>query len=122
PLPATSVPPSHGAALPERPDGTALAAPRGRMSLGDSTRVLVTSSRMPFAVDEIRKLGEAGHEVFAADTFPYAPGSHSKYVEDGIVTPSPSEEPEAYVDAVERIVASYGIELVIPCFEEVFYL
>ena len=32
-------------------------------------RALITGARMFFAVDQIRKLGDAGHEVFAADTF-----------------------------------------------------
>lgn len=77
---------------------------------------------MPFAVDEIRKLGEAGREVFAADTFAQAPGSHSKHVVAGLVAPSPSKEPAAYVAALERFVQEYGIEQLVPCFEEVFYI
>ena len=43
-------------------------------------RVLVTSSRMPFALDAIRKLGERGHEVFACDSYEASPGSHSNYL------------------------------------------
>ena len=43
-------------------------------------RILVTSSRMPFALDLIRKLGKEGHAVFATDTFRTAPGSHSKFL------------------------------------------
>ena len=39
-------------------------------------RLLITSSRMPFALDAIRKLGERGHEVFAADSYAASPGSH----------------------------------------------
>jgi hypothetical protein len=85
-------------------------------------RVLVTSSRMPFAVDEIRKLGEAGREVFASDTFPHAPGNHSRYVVAGLVAPSPSREPTAYVDALAGFVQDHGIEQLVPCFEEVFYI
>jgi len=77
---------------------------------------------MPFAVDEIRKLGEAGREVYAADTFAYAPGSHSKHVVAGLVTPSPSKQPAEYVAALEGFVDAYGIEQLVPCFEEVFYI
>ena len=40
-------------------------------------RILVTSARMPFALALIRRLGEAGHEVFASDTYGAAPGNHS---------------------------------------------
>lgn len=83
---------------------------------------MITSSRMPFAVDEIRKLGEAGHEVFAADTFAQAPGSHSRHVIAGLVAPSPREQPGEYVAAIERFVEEHAIEQVMPCFEEVFYL
>jgi hypothetical protein len=32
-------------------------------------RLLITSSRMPFALDAIRNLGERGHEVFACDSY-----------------------------------------------------
>lgn len=77
---------------------------------------------MPFAVDEIRKLGEAGHEVFAADTFAQAPGSHSKHVAAGLVSPSPREQPGEYVAAIERFVEEHAIDQLVPCFEEVFYL
>jgi hypothetical protein len=88
----------------------------------DSKRVLITSSRMPHAVDEIRKLGEAGHEVFAADTFAYSPGSHSKHVAAGLVTPSPRDQPGEYVETIERFVEEHAIDQLVPCFEEVFYL
>jgi hypothetical protein len=31
-------------------------------------KILITSSRMPFALDMIRKLAERGHEVWASDS------------------------------------------------------
>jgi hypothetical protein len=92
------------------------------MPMIDPRRLLITSSRMPYAVDEIRKLGEAGHEVFAADTFAFAPGSHSKHVVEGLVAPSPRDQPSAYVEAIERFVEEHHIDQLVPCFEEVFYL
>ena len=85
-------------------------------------RVLVTSSRMPFALDVIRKLGERGHEVFATDSYSASPGSHSKYLTAHFTTASPSGDPEAFAADVERIASENGIELVLPMFEEVFYL
>ena len=45
-----------------------------------SKNILVTSSRMPFALDEIRKFGRRGHAVYASDTFSTSPGSHSQFV------------------------------------------
>jgi len=84
--------------------------------------VLVTSSRMPFALDEIRKLGRAGHRVHAADTFYSAPGSHSRYVAAHFEVTPPEKDARRYADEIGDIVRRYAIELVVPCFEEVFYL
>jgi hypothetical protein len=41
-------------------------------------KILVTTARMPFAIGLIRRLGEAGHEVLASDTYAAAPGTHSR--------------------------------------------
>ena len=58
--------------------------------------VLVTTSRMPFSIEAIRRFGAAGHRVFATDTFRSAPGSHSKYVAQAFLVPSPRFQTEAY--------------------------
>jgi len=73
-------------------------------------------------IDEIRKLGRQGHTVVAADTFPSAPGNHSKYASRACLTPSPRHEPARYVSEVASIVAAEGIDLIVPSFEEVFYM
>lgn len=85
-------------------------------------RVLVTGSRMFFAIDEIRKLGDAGHTVFAADTFRTAPGLHSRDVTERLLVPPPATEPLAFVGAVRDLVREHQIDLVLPQFEEGFYL
>ena len=85
-------------------------------------RILITSSRMPFALDAIRKLGERGHEVWASDSYESAPGSHSRYLEGQLVTASPSEQTEQFVDDIEAAAREHRIELVLPMFEEAFYL
>jgi predicted ATP-grasp superfamily ATP-dependent carboligase len=85
-------------------------------------RVLITGSRMPFALAMIRKLAEEGHEVLASDAYDFAPGSHSRYVAERFVTPSPRDETKAFVDEVERIAAEREIDVVVPAFESVFYL
>jgi hypothetical protein len=82
----------------------------------------VTSSRMPFALDVIRKVGERGHEVFACDSYEASPGSHSRYLAGHFTTASASEDPQQFASDVERIADVNEIELVIPMFEEVFYL
>jgi hypothetical protein len=85
-------------------------------------RVLITSSRMPFALDAIRKLGETGHEVYACDSYAASPGSHSRYLTDHFATASASADPEQFASDVERIAGVNQIDVVVPMFEEVFYL
>ncbi|MFO0613253.1 MAG: hypothetical protein U0414_11715 [Polyangiaceae bacterium] len=85
-------------------------------------RILVTSSRMPAAIDEIRKLGRAGHAILSADTFAGAPGAHSRYVERALTVASPRYEPRAFVEDVKAIIEEQAIDLVVPCFEEALYL
>lgn len=77
---------------------------------------------MPFALDAIRKLGERGHEVFACDSYAAAPGSHSRYLAGHFTTASASDDPEAFVADVARFAAEREVELLVPMFEEVFYL
>jgi hypothetical protein len=77
---------------------------------------------MPFAILMVRKLADAGHEVYASDDFKGAAGGHSKYVRERFVTASPRDATEQFVGDVERIAAEHGIDVVVPAFEEVFYL
>jgi glutathione synthase/RimK-type ligase-like ATP-grasp enzyme len=85
-------------------------------------RVLVTSSRLPAAIEEIRKLGRTGHEVLASDTFASSPGSHSKHVKERFVTASPTFDTAKFLDDIEAIVAAHPVDLLMPAFEEVYYL
>lgn len=85
-------------------------------------RFLVTSSRMPTAIDEIRKLGQQGHTVIASDTIPTAPGSHSRYASRSKVTASPRHDTLQFIEDVARILREERIDVVLPAFEEVFYL
>lgn len=84
--------------------------------------VLVTTSRMPFAVDEIHKLGETGNVVTAADTFAAAPGGHSRFATRHVEVPAPTQATEAFVAAVAELIERYEIDWLLPAFEEVFYL
>jgi hypothetical protein len=85
-------------------------------------RLLITSTRMPFALDAIRKLAERGHEVFACDSYAASPGSHSKYLAGHFTTAFPSADPDGFAGDVERIARENEIEIVLPMFEEAFYL
>jgi predicted ATP-grasp superfamily ATP-dependent carboligase len=84
--------------------------------------VLVTSSRFPHALSEIRSFGEQGHRVYAADTYGGAPGSHSRFVAERFVTTSPTFEPDRYADEIAEVVRTRDVDLVVPAFEEALYL
>jgi hypothetical protein len=85
-------------------------------------KALITSSRMPFALGMVRQLADAGHEVYAADDYERSPGSHSKYLAGHFVYPSARNDTEAFIDALERIIDEAGIDVVVPAFEEAFFV
>ncbi|MBP1326604.1 glutathione synthase/RimK-type ligase-like ATP-grasp enzyme [Leucobacter exalbidus] len=92
------------------------------MGRGIILRVLVTSSRNTFALDIIRKLGSTGHTVVASDTYAGAIGSHSKYLEAHAVTASPRFKTDQFIADISELVTKHNIDLIIPSFEEAFYL
>ncbi|MGE5635600.1 MAG: hypothetical protein ACM3UV_01480 [Nocardioidaceae bacterium] len=85
-------------------------------------RVLVTTSRMPFGLGLIRRLAEAGNEVLASDSYEVAPGSHSRYVSRRFVTAPARSDPAAFCADVERIAREQAVDVIVPTWEDVFYL
>lgn len=85
-------------------------------------RILITTSRLPFALGLIRKLASVGHEVHTSDAFAVAPGSHSKWLSGHTTTAPPATESEQFIADVDRYVADHEIERIVPAFEEAFYL
>lgn len=60
--------------------------------------------------------------MFAADTFYSAPGSHSRYVAARYEVVPPEENVDGYIVEIDELVRRWEIHLIVPCFEEVFYL
>lgn len=85
-------------------------------------RALVTGSRLPFAIEQIRKLGRMGREVYASDALWSAPGNHSRFAAGALVTAAPRHAPEQFVRDVVTHLREHPTDRVIPSFEEVFYL
>jgi predicted ATP-grasp superfamily ATP-dependent carboligase len=77
---------------------------------------------MPFALALIRRLADAGHTVYASDTYDAAPGSHSRLLAGHFVTAAPRTDPQAFAADVERIAGEQSIDLVVPSWEDAFYL
>ena len=85
-------------------------------------QLLITSSRMPYAVREIRAFARHGHVVHAADTFRFAPGNGSRHVTEAHETVAPCDDARGYHNQIAMLVDRYALDLVVPSFEEVFYL
>ncbi|MAI79157.1 MAG: ATP-grasp domain-containing protein [Deltaproteobacteria bacterium] len=85
-------------------------------------KILLTSVRLPHALGVIRALGRAGHEVYATDTFRTSPGLNSKYVKQAFITESPVFETLRFIEQLEEIIKEHKIDMLLPCFEEVFYI
>jgi hypothetical protein len=77
---------------------------------------------MPFALGMVRKLAAEGHEIYAADDHVLSPGNHSKYLAGHFVYPSPRSDTARFLDELERIAREHQIDVIVPAFEEAFYI
>ncbi len=70
----------------------------------------------------MQALGDYGARVDVADTYKFAAALHSSSVSAAHTVPSPALDTSAFIDAIADIVRERSIDLVIPSFEEGFYL
>ncbi len=98
------------------------APPAPENGIIEGMRILLTSSRAPVTLHLIRVLAQAGHTVYATDTFTPTLGSHSRYLKRHYTTPPPRYAPAAFAAALLRIIRSHQIEMLIPTSEEIFYI
>ena len=89
---------------------------------GADRSILITGARAPVALHLARLLHGAGHRVVLADTPARPIAAASKACVRYYRLPPPRFEPQAYADAVEALVRTEGIGLVVPTCEEVFHL
>ena len=76
--------------------------------------VLVTDVGRSSAIAVLRSLGRAGYSVIAVDFDPHSLGFHSRYAHRSFVVPSPKEWPGRFSAAIQRIVESERVDLVVP--------
>lgn len=84
--------------------------------------VLVTGGRVPSSVGLVHALERSGARVDAADGYRYAVGPNSSSVTKAHIVPAPATKTLAFIDAVAGIVRERAIDLVVPSFEESYYL
>lgn len=70
----------------------------------------------------VRKLASEGHEIFAADDQSLSPGNHSRYLTGRFVYPSPRRDTPGFLAALEWIAREFAIDVIVPTFEEAFYI
>lgn len=90
--------------------------------MADPKRVLVTAGRFMPATGVVHALHKAGALVEVADSYDVAPALHSRFIEKAHVVPSPSGDPIGYTKEISRIARDRDIDLILPTFEDGFYL
>lgn len=85
-------------------------------------RVLITGLFEPAAVLAIRRLGELGHTVVAAEGHRLAYAAYSKHVTRRIRVPNMRHHPEEYARAILRELESGQYDAYFPSYEEIILL
>jgi hypothetical protein len=84
--------------------------------------ILLTCGRGTYSLTLARTFHAAGHKVLVADAWPRTLCRHSAAVDQFFHVPSPARETSAWIAAVLRIVKKQRVDLIVPVYEEVFYL
>jgi carbamoylphosphate synthase large subunit len=101
--------------MPVERDGAALVQ-------GDRMKLLVTGLFEPAAVLAIRRLGELGHTVVAAEGHRLAYAAYSKHVDRRIWVPNMRHHPDAYAAAILRELETGSYDAYFPNYEEIILL
>jgi hypothetical protein len=84
--------------------------------------ILLTGTRAPATLDLARRLACGGHRVVGADSMHFPLGRWSKAFVSHHFLPPPRQAPEAFLAALQGIIASEKVELLWPTCEEVFHV
>ncbi|MCX6093225.1 MAG: ATP-grasp domain-containing protein [Candidatus Bipolaricaulota bacterium] len=85
-------------------------------------RVLITGLFEPAAVHVVRRLGELGYEVYAAEGHRLAYAGFSKYVTRRVSLPNMRYAPREYAEALLRELESGKYDYYFPSYEEIILL
>jgi len=85
-------------------------------------RVLITGLFEPAALHAIRRFGEMGYEVVAADCHRMAFSGFSKYVSRRIRLPYMRHDPKRYAERLLQEIETGGYDCYFPAFEEIILM
>lgn len=94
----------------------------GLPPLAGRLNILITGGRAPVALELVRQLHCAGHQVYAADSISRYLCRASSAVKEAAVLPPPRQQPQAFVEALESLLVRWQIDLLIPTCEEIFHI
>ncbi len=88
----------------------------------EQKNILITGARSFTALELARQMNSQGQRIFVADSSKWYLTRFSNTIEKAFTVASARFESELFAQDIARIVAEEKIDLIIPSFEEVFYL
>ena len=85
-------------------------------------RILITGGRNPTALELARLLHSPQTELWLADSLHFPVGRYSCCIHRYVRTPRVAQETEAYVSFLQDLIAREKIDVLIPTYEETFYI
>ncbi len=85
-------------------------------------KILLTGGRAPVTLELARIFHRGGYQVYVAESFSNHLCRFSNKVNRSFTVPKPNQDPEAYRDALIKIMNSEEIDWLIPTCEEIFQL
>ena len=84
--------------------------------------LLLTAGRGTYALGLARRFHSEGYRVLVSDAWPHTLCRYSSAVSRYFRVPSPARETSAWLDSIWEIAERQSVDLIIPVYEEVFYL
>ncbi len=84
--------------------------------------ILLTSGRTPVPLDLARTLKAQGHKVFLVESLSFHLCSLSTAFEKQFRVEPPASQTSQYIKSLKKIIRECEIEVIIPLYEEIFYL
>lgn len=84
--------------------------------------ILIFNGRFPAILDCMRNLAYAGHKIFLVETTPHYLSRFSNSVHKHFYIPSFKVSPKAYMKHLVSIIQEHKIDILIPTWEEIFFL
>ena len=84
--------------------------------------ILITGARAPSSLYLIRKLKNAGYNIFTAESFNYFISKYSNCVIKNYKVSEPNINTPQFINDIIKIIKEENIDLIIPTCEEIFYI